>query len=173
MPEKKVSRQINLVSHIHTRGPIAWENHRSERHTDHNIECSTAYSRQCMEPQNLHQQLRAQTRCHAYILWTIPQPQKSATEITKLPHRSPQWWTLEDHTLSEMSQTKGKNCRGWTSLEKWKNRLKFTTQKEPLKIQTQELKKKNTVEDQDELEIGTNKYTESRYLKVYTKICIW
>ena len=54
-----------------------------------------------------------------------------------------------------------------------KKQIKIYNTKGAFENSNTRIKKKNTVEDQDELEIGTNKYTESRYLKVYTKICIW
>lgn len=40
----------------------------------------------------------------AHTTGTITQPQKSTTEMMKLCHWSPEGWTLEIHTLSEISQ---------------------------------------------------------------------
>ena len=87
-PKTVIKFQVNYsLWHSQTRS-ISPENHLSERHMHPSVHCSTAHSSRDTEPQDVTRSL-----------------------IMKLCDWSSQRWTLEDHTLSEVSQTKEENTR--------------------------------------------------------------
>lgn len=107
---KIIKFQVNYSLWHSQTWSISPENHLSKRHMHPSVHCSTAHSSRDTEPQSVTHSLKLKQDGKIFAT-DYYSAIKTTPEIMKLCDWSSQKWTLEDHTLNEISRTKEENTR--------------------------------------------------------------